>query len=109
MVAELTRGIDVAPSLVGRHPGYAPTEDGFGTAFIDVDEWRDQPVRHRYVHGGFEGTHTLFSFYFPPAETYTGRFFQLLEGGAGGHENLLIPPGADETFLRGSGMMWIFE
>ncbi len=44
---------------------------------------------HRYVHGGFEGTHTLFSFYFPPAEECRGRFFQYLEGGSGGHETLI--------------------
>jgi len=81
----------------------------FGAPYIDVDEWRDEPVRHRYVHGGFEDTHTRFSFYFPPAEKYQGRFFQYLEGGAGGHENLLAPPGADATFLRGSGLMWIFD
>src|SRR5215469_1373672 len=72
----------------------------FGAPFIDVDEWRDQPARHRYVHGGFEDTHTRFSFYFPPAEKYRGRFFQYLEGGAGGHDNLLAPPGADATYLR---------
>ena len=47
----------------------------FGTPFIDVDEWRDAPVRHRYVHGGFEDGETRFSFYFPPAEQYEGRFF----------------------------------
>src|SRR5919106_2513052 len=47
----------------------------FGAPFTDVDEWRDRPVRHRYVHGGFEGSGTLFSFYFPPAERYEGRFF----------------------------------
>jgi len=81
----------------------------FGAPFIDVDEWRDQPARHRYVHGGFEDTHTRFSFYFPPAEKYRGRFFQYLEGGAGGHDNLLAPPGADATYLRGSGLMWIFD
>jgi hypothetical protein len=23
--------------------------------YIDKDEWRDTPVRHRYVHGGFTG------------------------------------------------------
>lgn len=46
--------------------------------FVDVDEWREAPVRHRYVHGGFEGTDLLFSFYFPPAERYEGRFFQPL-------------------------------
>ncbi len=48
----------------------------FGSPFIDVDEWRDTPVRHRYVHGGFEGTQTRFSYYFPEHEDYDGRFFQ---------------------------------
>ena len=47
----------------------------FGAPFTDVDEWRDDPVRHRYVHGGFEGSDTRFSLYFPPAERYEGRFF----------------------------------
>jgi hypothetical protein len=59
----------------------------FGPAFVDVDEWRDAPVRHRYLHGGFEGTDTRFSFYFPPAEQWRGRLLQPLEGGNGGHEN----------------------
>ncbi|MFN7919427.1 MAG: hypothetical protein U0Q16_04980 [Bryobacteraceae bacterium] len=44
--------------------------------FIDLDEWRDTPVRHRYVHGGFRGTEARFSIYFPPKERYQGRFFQ---------------------------------
>ena len=48
----------------------------FATPSIDVDEWRDAPVRHRYVHGSFEGTDCKFSFYLPPAERYEGRFFQ---------------------------------
>ena len=48
----------------------------FGAPFLDTDEWRDEPVRHRYVHGGFEGGDTRFSMYFPPAERYEGRFFQ---------------------------------
>jgi hypothetical protein len=48
----------------------------FGPAYVDIDEWRDEPVRHRYVLGGFEGGDTRFSFYFPPAERYEGRFFQ---------------------------------
>ena len=43
-----------------------------------VDEWRDKPVRHRYIHGGFEGTTTKFSFYFPTKEAYRGRFFQYI-------------------------------
>jgi hypothetical protein len=46
--------------------------------YIDEDEWRDEPVRYRYVHGGFEGTDCKFSFYFPPPETYEGRFYHHL-------------------------------
>jgi hypothetical protein len=64
----------------------------FGPAYVDVDEWRDEPVRHRYVHGGFEGTDTRFSFYFPPAEQWQGRLLQPLEGGNGGHENTAQAP-----------------
>lgn len=52
------------------------TDTLFTKPFIDVDEWRDTPVHHRYVHGGFKGTETRFSFYFPPKEKYQGRFFQ---------------------------------
>ncbi|HEY8385407.1 MAG TPA: hypothetical protein VIK82_04230, partial [Porticoccaceae bacterium] len=50
----------------------------FQQPYVDVDEWRDEPVRHRYVHGGFEGTETRFSLYMPPAEQYEGRFFQYI-------------------------------
>jgi hypothetical protein len=48
----------------------------FSHPYVDLDQWRDNPVRHRYVHGGFANTDTLFSFYFPPPELYQGRFFQ---------------------------------
>ena len=30
----------------------------FTEPYVDVDEWRDVPVRHRYVHGGFADTET---------------------------------------------------
>src|SRR6056300_751073 len=64
---------DAAPAL----PMLAAEADPlFARPYIDADEWRDLPVRHRYVHGGFEGTDTRFSYYFPPAEQYEGRFFQ---------------------------------
>ncbi|MES1222381.1 MAG: hypothetical protein ABUT20_43205, partial [Bacteroidota bacterium] len=26
----------------------------FKGPYIDLDEWRDKPVRHHYVHGGFK-------------------------------------------------------
>ncbi|MEI7585551.1 hypothetical protein [Runella sp.] len=50
----------------------------FKVPFIDVDEWREKPVKHRYVHGGFEGTEARFSFYFPSKEQYKGHFFQYI-------------------------------
>ncbi|GAA3384026.1 hypothetical protein [Cryptosporangium minutisporangium] len=48
----------------------------FEQPYVDVDEWRETPHPHRYVHGGFTGTDTRFSIYIPPAEHYQGRFFQ---------------------------------
>ena len=53
-----------------------PGDDEFSEPYVDVDEWRDLPVRHRYVHGGFAETETRFSIYLPPPEQYEGRFFQ---------------------------------
>ena len=50
----------------------------FKEPYVDKDEWRETPVRHRYVHGGFKGTDTRFSFYFPPKEKYEGRFYQYI-------------------------------
>ena len=47
----------------------------FERPFIELDEQRTEPEPHRYVHGGFEGTDARFSFYFPAAERYCGRFF----------------------------------
>ena len=48
----------------------------FGEPFVDVDEWREVPGRHRYMHGGFANTETRFSVYLPLPEHYQGRFFQ---------------------------------
>ena len=48
----------------------------FSQPHIDVREWRDTPVRHQYVHGGFRDTDARFSFYFPPEDSYGGRFYQ---------------------------------
>ena len=46
--------------------------------YVDVDEWRDKPVHHRYIHGGFQGCDTRFSMYLPDEESYEGRFFQFI-------------------------------
>lgn len=83
--------------------GYTPPDERFGKPFIDIDEERESPRQMRYIHGGFEGTHTRFSFYFPPAKQYRKRFFQFLEGGAGGHESLLI-----SQLKVGLAFDWVF-
>jgi hypothetical protein len=59
---------------------------GFGKAFVDVDEQRDTPAPHRYLHGGFDGNDTRFSLYLPPPNIYQDRFLHLIEGGLGGNE-----------------------
>ncbi len=70
------------------------TNDRFGSSFVDVDEWRDAPVPHRYVHGGFHDSVARFSFYFPPPERYEGRYVHLIEGGVGGNDATLAAPSA---------------
>ncbi len=55
---------------------FQATDELFAKPYIDAQEWRDGPVRHFYVHGGFEGTDMRFSYYFPPSDQYEGRFFQ---------------------------------
>ncbi|MGC9496452.1 PKD domain-containing protein [Streptomyces sp. WG7] len=52
------------------------TAQTFDSPYVDIDERRDSPQPHRYIHGGFKGTDTRFSLYFPPPEIYQGRFFQ---------------------------------
>jgi hypothetical protein len=55
------------------------TEDSvdprYNKPYTDVNELRDEPVPHRYVHGGFDGTNARFSFYYPLEDRYEGRFF----------------------------------
>src|SRR5579864_2143710 len=63
----------------------------FAEPFIDIDEWRDTPMRYRYVHGGFKGTDALFSMYFPPKEQYHGRFFQPLNAVPGNEKTATSP------------------
>ncbi|MEK6547180.1 MAG: PKD domain-containing protein [Bacteroidota bacterium] len=69
-------------SLIGLNAqlekAYSNQDTLFKTPYVDIDEWRDKPVRHHYVHGGFKGTDTRFSFYFPEKQHYKGRFFQYI-------------------------------
>ncbi|MDB6062515.1 MAG: hypothetical protein JWM78_2618 [Verrucomicrobiaceae bacterium] len=65
---------------------YKPTDPYFGKAYIDRDEWREAPFPNRNIHGGFAGTDTRFTFYFPAQEHYKNRMFQPIEGAHAGHE-----------------------
>lgn len=85
LLVALHPGMSLAKQLAPAAPASSAAADPAGTKdplfqqpFIDVDEWRDAPVRHRYIHGGFKGTETRFSFYFPAPERYQGRFFQYI-------------------------------
>ena len=66
--------LDVEDAEVGPTTGDS-IDPVINKPFVEVDEWRNAPVRHRYVRGGFEGTDARFSIYFPPADQYAGRFF----------------------------------
>lgn len=52
------------------------TDTLFQDPYVDIDEMREKPIHHHYIHGGFKGTDTRFSFYFPEKSQYQGRFFQ---------------------------------
>lgn len=65
------------------NPTYHPANDPyFSKPYIDVQEIRQNPLPHYYVHGGFKGTdlngvnEVRFCFYYPMKEAYQGRFFQ---------------------------------
>ncbi|MEZ5743602.1 MAG: hypothetical protein R3D89_07720 [Sphingomonadaceae bacterium] len=58
--------------------GFTTGDTVFAQPYIDMDEMRDAPFPHRYVHGGFTGTDTRFSYHFPEADAYKGRFFQYI-------------------------------
>ena len=90
--------------------GFASEDALFARPYIDAAEWRDAPVRHFYVHGGFEGTDARFSYYFPEAGQYQGRFFQHVTP-VPDSENLAqgVPPGQDNKigFAIASGAYFV--
>ena len=47
----------------------------YSQPFVEVNELRDDPMPHRYVRGGFDGSDARFSLYFPRDDCYGGRFF----------------------------------
>jgi hypothetical protein len=56
--SECTASAPKAPVVVTGHC----IDPRFKEPFIDLDEMRNTPVPHRYVHGGFKGTDAKFAF-----------------------------------------------
>ncbi|MCD8388442.1 MAG: hypothetical protein LUD17_16405 [Bacteroidales bacterium] len=62
--------------LVGKKYSLQLQDTAFKNPYIDIDEVRTSPSKHRYIHGGFDNG-TKFSLYLPTkAKDFTGRFFQ---------------------------------
>ena len=100
--------IIACPAAYAESAAPAVAEDPlFKEPYVDTDEWREAPVRHRYVHGGFRGTDTRFSFYMPDKAHYQGRFFQYVTP-VPDNENLAQVPGDDKIgFAISSGGYFI--
>lgn len=62
---------------------YRPEEDiYFSEPYIDVEEWREKPLPHYYVHGGFKGTEkdgneVRFCLYFPKRRLMKADFISI--------------------------------
>src|SRR5262245_48481433 len=82
-------------------PVYKDDRYDYSNIYMDVDEWRDMPVRHRYVHGGFTGTDLKFSIYFPPKEQYGGRFFHYILPVSGNEHAIENPEYPDPSYTIG--------
>ncbi|HAL73783.1 MAG TPA: hypothetical protein DCM45_01670 [Clostridiales bacterium] len=67
----------------------------FNQPYIDIDEWRDDPVRYHYIHGGFTGTNARFSFFYPEASQYQGRFFHFMAPVQGSENAAVGRPGVE--------------
>lgn len=79
---------------------YHPESDSqFEKPFIDMEELREKPVSHWYIHGGFEGTELKFSLYMPTKEGYDGRFFHMVAP-AQSSENLSYGPNGENDSIK---------
>lgn len=66
----------MARGLVNQPIDYVSPDTAFKNPYVDIDEVRNTPVKHRYIHGGYDNG-TMFSLYLPVKKSdFTGRFFQ---------------------------------
>jgi len=89
---------------------YSPiTDPQFQEPYIDVDEWREDNVRYRYIHGGFKGTEARFSFFYPDKSDYKGRFFQFMAPVQGSEDAAIGRKGLEDkiTFAITHGAYYV--
>lgn len=63
-----------------------------GNIRIDTQQWRDEPIKHLYIHGTLNGD-TAFHVFLPERAQWQGRLLQFLQGGLGGSENAGVQMG----------------
>ncbi|MBE6204769.1 MAG: hypothetical protein E7136_05610 [Rikenellaceae bacterium] len=65
-------------NLTGEQFDFACQDVQFKNPFVDIDSVIMEPIKCRYIHGGFDDG-TRFSFYYPlKKRDYTNRFFQYI-------------------------------
>ena len=76
---------DCQPTYTGGPLFITPdcVDPSYTNPYVDIDQkgsvtdpTTGLTVQYRYIHGGFTGTTTTFSMYFPPARQFRGRFFE---------------------------------
>ncbi len=60
------------------------------------EDQKEQRNGYLYIHGGFRGTETRFSFFFPDKESYKGRFFQFMAPAEGSENASVGRTGAED-------------
>lgn len=64
-------------NLVNSKLDFVSEDTAFREPFIDMDEWRQQPVPHRYIHGGSEAMEHVSHSICQEKKNYKGHFFNM--------------------------------
>jgi|GEM_PF-2239089 len=76
-----------------------------GSIRIDTQQWRDEPVKHLYLHGVLNGD-TAFHVFLPERAQWKGRLLQYLQGGLGGSENAGVQMG-NHAYTLANGAIYV--
>jgi hypothetical protein len=68
---------------------------------IDTEQWREQPVKHLFIHGMLNGA-TGFHVLLPEPAAWKGRLMHFLGGGMGGNDRAGIGNAAPYALANGA-------